>query len=1206
MEISGTYGFGGWAGTSCLDAVYAYCVDDSQVTQIWTWNGNSAGLPNPPDYNESHIYSFPFMGDGNSQLFEFADGGGAGDNGGELNVIIYYGGCSYPAYNESCSGCTDEEACNYSASATTDDGSCLYEDSDEDGVCDVDEIEGCQDPYACNYNPLATDPYSNEEQVCLYPNQYYDCNNICLNDIDGDEVCDELEIEGCTDQIACNFNEIATDSCVECCIYLDGICETCEDGQIVDNDIDDDQVCNNDEIIGCQDQTACNYDNTATDAGECIYEVEFYDCNNICINDVDGDGVCDELEVVGCTDQIACNFNEIATDPCFDADGNTNGCCIYLDGICETCEDGQIVDNDIDDDLVCDDDEIPGCTDPAACNYDESLGCTDDDGSCFYSEITVDFSTQPASCEAICDGEIELTINNGQPPFFVEYILNGEDGFETTITGGGLINACTGSYLVVVSDAFNCESEAMMIVVGATEFDTDGDGVCDNDELQGCTDENACNFNPLATEEDNSCEYCYSDLGDIDGNGFDDCELINNQALENGNNAVYDCNGCINDSDFDGVCDELEVVGCTDNNLDSTNGIACNYNELATDPCPDTNNDGVLDCCEYPIYYYLDCDENCLNDSDGDGVCDEIEVNGCNDILACNYDEEATESGNCVYAIEFYDCNNICINDVDGDGVCDELEVEGCQNGEACNFNPLATDPCADCCAFVDADQDGFPEFITSVQSIQDIDCAANSATGYSPGAFLIYTTGGLGPYTLTMDNVEEYSDDGIFEIEGLSGGSYNIFVSDANGCETLETIDIQQPDQFEIAIEYLNYVSCENYFDGALTGSVQGGTPPYELEWLAADGTVLSTEQDVNNLVAGIYAFKVTDANGCTYQEVTNVGNPNPLELDFLTIGETTCYGGSDGYVEILVTGGTSPYTDIYTDINGSNVNPNLLSAGDYTVTITDNNNCVWIDEFTITEPDPVEVSIQANETEICEDAMVTIVSVPDNFSSYIWSEEGSGNIFADNDSSTINIAETGNYMLTVIDANGCEATSNIVEVIVYENPEIVINGTTEVLGNNTYTYYVTGQGQQYEWSIEDPDMGAINGNNNESSVSITWNLEGVAEIYLTQTSEFGCSTTESIEVTIEWPTYLEEELEEMEFTVYPNPFTDYTNIEVNNPNNLNYNLYLYDIKGVMVKSFINETRKAIKLEENLSSGIYQLQLISSTGNRRKLIVVE
>ena len=82
-----------------------------------------------------------------------------------------------------------------------------------------------------------------------------------------------------------------------------------------------------------------------------------------------------------------------------------------------------------------------------------------------------------------------------------------------------------------------------MIVVGATEFDTDGDGVCDNDEVEGCTDENACNFNTPATEDDNSCEYCYSDLGDIDGNGFDDCELINNQAIENGNNAVYDCNG---------------------------------------------------------------------------------------------------------------------------------------------------------------------------------------------------------------------------------------------------------------------------------------------------------------------------------------------------------------------------------------------------------------------------------------------------------------------------------------------------------------------------------------------------------------------------------------------------------------------------------------------------------------------------------------
>ena len=74
-----------------------------------------------------------------------------------------------------------------------------------------------------------------------------------------------------------------------------------------------------------------------------------------------------------------------------------------------------------------------------------------------------------------------------------------------------------------------------------------------------------------------------------------------------------------------------------------------------------------------------DCDGNCLNDADGDGVCDEFEVAGCTDAAACNYNADATdEDGSCTYAEEGYDCDGNCLNDMDGDGVCDEFEVAGC------------------------------------------------------------------------------------------------------------------------------------------------------------------------------------------------------------------------------------------------------------------------------------------------------------------------------------------------------------------------------------------------------------------------------------------------------------------------------------------------------------------------------------------------
>ena len=118
----------------------------------------------------------------------------------------------------------------------------------------------CQDSSACNYA---------YEEDCVYPQLYYDCNDLCLNDIDEDGVCDELEIFGCTDGIFDDNNPMA-----------------------------------------------CNYDPLATeDDGSCIYPGLVFDCDGFtCLNDMDGDGVCDEYEIDGCNDIEAFNYNSLATD----------------------------------------------------------------------------------------------------------------------------------------------------------------------------------------------------------------------------------------------------------------------------------------------------------------------------------------------------------------------------------------------------------------------------------------------------------------------------------------------------------------------------------------------------------------------------------------------------------------------------------------------------------------------------------------------------------------------------------------------------------------------------------------------------------------------------------------------------------------------------------------------------------------------------
>ena len=211
--------------------------------------------------------------------------------------------------------------------STIDNSTPLYYDKDGDG--ELDALCGC-----IGYDgvELNDEPYGG----CCGSDVRDDCD-ICGEDgidTDEDEVCDDEEIVGCQDDTACNYNDMATDQ--GDCTYVDGVCETCEDGLIVDNDIDDDTVCDIDEIEGCSvDETACNYNENATEEVTCIFTNGICEtCENQLVidNDQDNDNICDNV------------------DPCpFD------------------------IENDADEDTICENDEIEGCTtDETACNYNEN------------------------------------------------------------------------------------------------------------------------------------------------------------------------------------------------------------------------------------------------------------------------------------------------------------------------------------------------------------------------------------------------------------------------------------------------------------------------------------------------------------------------------------------------------------------------------------------------------------------------------------------------------------------------------------------------------------------------------------------------------------------------------------------------------------------------------------------------------------------
>ena len=458
-------------------------------------------------------------------------------------------------------------------------------------------------------------------------------------------------IIGCMDDTACNYDADATiagdcDYAEEnhdcdgfCIVEVDclgecggsaevdecGICGGDGDGDGTSDFLDNCGVCLGDDssCTGCMDDTACNYDSNAIIEGDCDFADEHYDCDGNCESDTDADGVCDELEIAGCTDENSCNYNPDATDDDGSCDGGITNDCDY-------CLDGSIVDNDSDDDGTCDDDTIVvGCMDDTACNYDASANIN---SGCEFAEEYYD-----------CDG--------------------------------------------------NCES------------DTDADGVCDELEVSGCTDENSCNFNADATDDDGSCDGGPTDTNyDCDGNCLvdvdclgecggaaanDNCDVCDddpeNDCVEDcagewGGNAVEDeCGVCNGDGIADGACDcdgtlPPENFDCYGNCLVDVDCLGECGGTAIEDECGICNGDGILDgaCdCEGTIpEEYYDCDGNCESDSDGDEVCDELEVVGCQDMDACNYDETATDAGECTYAEVNYDCDGNCIAAVDYCGEC--------------------------------------------------------------------------------------------------------------------------------------------------------------------------------------------------------------------------------------------------------------------------------------------------------------------------------------------------------------------------------------------------------------------------------------------------------------------------------------------------------------------------------------------------------
>ena len=920
-------------------------------------------------------------------------------------------------------GCTEMAACNFDSTATANDGSCFYpyldyldcdgnclNDGNGDGVCD--EEEGCSDENACNYDSTAAitpaDYCLIVDTVAVHPDS---------SDLDVAGMTTYRLYLRCatpTAYVSAIFGDAPTPSSITTTtnFYQDAL-----GGPTPDFDASliagfpslqfdsyltigmtsaPDVSAGEDNLLAVGAWAATfdpgfgalggNVDWTAFPGGSVS---NFFPAangfaanhpnNEVLLAQLTTDGEIegnlhvqiwpDGIQPVNGGTELLLNFTigEVCAAP--DPD------CLYPEDIYDGADNvdcGGNCLNDADGDGYCDEDEVPGCMDQDSYTFDSAA--TDMDSvACLYAAASV--------YDIIADSEVHTTLES----------LVDAAGLAGELTDGGpwTVFAPTDAAVNALDpDQVSALLADPVLLYNVLTYHVHADSLVSDDfsDGQGLTMLNEDMATVGVQTDADGTTYT------IDGIDIIILDLIADNGVVHVIDMVMgpEVEGCsnglaCNDNPWVTIpneddCDFETCYGCTD-------PTACNYDSLAVfDPLPSV--------CEYPEPL-LDCDGNCLNDVDGDLVCDELEVlgctvdgacnfnpsatdndgtcefvtcAGCTDSLACNYDSLATyDPGNLCLSISdvcggdvYSNCDCECNNDVNDNDICDEFEESTCHDPAACNYDtsgiPDVTvcdytsclgcteegavnyDPTAsiddESCLYCDVD-------IMDVDQISVVDVTCGGAMD---GSITIEgTIGNYGPFTFALE-------DGGFQSSTtfgmLSGGSYKIYAMDTLMCLDTVEVFLNEPDPLVLQA-FTNDVSCNGAADGVVVASAQGGTGDVLFEL----GGESNADGDFQGLDAGPYTVFATDDNGCEADFSVEVEEPDAIVIEADEVTDPD--GAPNGSISISVEGGTPEYTFAWTgpdnaqydseDING-------LTDGTYTVTVTDENECEATETFVLT----------------------------------------------------------------------------------------------------------------------------------------------------------------------------------------------------------------------------------------------------------------
>ena len=350
---------------------------------------------------------------------------------------------------------------------------------------------------------------------------------------------------------------------------------------------------------------------------------------------------------------------------------------------------------------------------------------------------------------------------------------------------------------------------------------------------------------------------------------------------------------------------------------------------------------------------------------------------------------------------------------------------------------------------------------------------------GGDNGSIDLTVNGGIGNYSFLWSNLGVTED-----LNGLTAGFYQVDVIDSLGCTLSDSIILTQPlDSLQFSYDVFD-VLCNNGVDGEINLFVNGGTSPYYYNWSSGDSL-----SNITGLTSGYYQFIVTDENNCIITDSMFVSQPDAVTLNE-NISNVTCFGFSDGIIDITPIGGTGPYefTWYNSEFALSAQTEDLAGwpADTYQLELVDSNNCFYEMFLEITQPDLLEISFSYNNISCSGGSdgniLVDISGGTPDYST-TWS-----NGLTTEDLSNIN---SGSYQLTAIDAQFC--TDSITVNLVQPDPIEILFDVDEVscIDNHdgvAYAAPIGGNGDySYSWSNSFDESVNMNLSNETYSLIVT-----------------------------------------------------------------------------------------------------------------------